>query len=171
MGTVLEHVGDVAVVAWALGEATGPTARDVNGPRLERMLERLVDTPVRGFVLDAPPDGAGGGRPGGDGHTDLAAAVTRGRGAALQRRRMGRRDAGRGQRPDLSGASEPGYCSVERGKSIGGRGLLLGVGPRRRLDLSLGGSLVELVREDDPAEDECGDHRERSAVDGELLRR
>lgn len=58
VGTVLEHVGDVAVVAWALGEATGPTARDVNGPRLERMLERLVDTPVRGFVLDAPRDGA-----------------------------------------------------------------------------------------------------------------
>ena len=58
VGTVLEHVGDVAVVAWALGEATGRTAPDVNGPRLERMLERLVDTPVRGFVLDAPPDGA-----------------------------------------------------------------------------------------------------------------
>ena len=54
VGTVLEHVGDVAVVVWALGEARGPSARDVNGPRLERMLERLVDTPVRGFVLDAP---------------------------------------------------------------------------------------------------------------------
>jgi hypothetical protein len=55
VGTVLEHVGDVAVVVWALGTATGPSAPDVNGPRLERMLERLVDTPVRGFVLDAPP--------------------------------------------------------------------------------------------------------------------
>ncbi len=59
VGTVLEHVGDVAVVAWALGEATGPTAADVNGPRLERILERLVDTPVRGFVLEAPT-GQGG---------------------------------------------------------------------------------------------------------------
>jgi hypothetical protein len=58
VGTVLEHVGDVAVVAWALGEASGPTAQAVNGPRLERTLERLVDTPVRGFVLDAPADGA-----------------------------------------------------------------------------------------------------------------
>ena len=58
VGTVLEHVGDVAVVAWALGEAVGPTAPHVNGPRLERMLERLVDTPVRGFVLDVPPQGA-----------------------------------------------------------------------------------------------------------------
>jgi hypothetical protein len=55
VGTVLEHVADVAVVAWALGGAAGPSARDVNGPRLERILERLVDTPVRGFVLDAPP--------------------------------------------------------------------------------------------------------------------
>ena len=54
VGTVLEHVGDVAVVVWALGEATGPTTLDVNGPRLESMLERLVDTPVRGFVLEGP---------------------------------------------------------------------------------------------------------------------
>jgi nucleoside-diphosphate-sugar epimerase len=54
VGTVLEHVGDVAVVVWALGEATGPTMLDVNGPRLESMLERLVDTPVRGFVLEGP---------------------------------------------------------------------------------------------------------------------
>lgn len=56
VGTVLEHVGDVAVVAWALGGASGPTAPDVNGHRLERMLERLVDTPVRGFVLEAPSE-------------------------------------------------------------------------------------------------------------------
>src|SRR5687767_14808546 len=45
VGTVLEYVGDVAVVVWALGEATGPTTLEVNGPRLESMLERLVDTP------------------------------------------------------------------------------------------------------------------------------
>lgn len=56
VGTVLDHVGDVAVVVWALGAATGSSAPDVNGPRLERVLERLVDTPVRGFVLDLPPD-------------------------------------------------------------------------------------------------------------------
>lgn len=55
VGTVLEEVADVAVVIWALGAATGPSAVDVNGDRLESMLERLVDTPVRGFVLDAPP--------------------------------------------------------------------------------------------------------------------
>ena len=54
VGTVLDHVGDVGVVIWALGAASGASAPDVNGPRLERMLERLVDTPVRGFVLDLP---------------------------------------------------------------------------------------------------------------------
>ena len=56
VGTVLEHVADVTVVVWALGGASGPSAPDVNGPRLERILERLVDTPVRGFVVDVPPD-------------------------------------------------------------------------------------------------------------------
>lgn len=58
VGTVLEHVGDVAAVVWALGAAAGETAGEVNGPRLERVLERLVDTPVRGFVLDPPRDDA-----------------------------------------------------------------------------------------------------------------
>jgi nucleoside-diphosphate-sugar epimerase len=58
VGTVLEHVGDVTIAVWALAGASGPGAGDVNGPRLERMLERLVDTPVRGFVLDAVPGDA-----------------------------------------------------------------------------------------------------------------
>lgn len=60
VGTVLEQVSDVAVVIWALAGASGDTAAAVNAPRLERMLERLVDTPVRGFVLDAGPRGAAG---------------------------------------------------------------------------------------------------------------
>jgi len=54
-GTILELVGDVTVVVWALGSATGPPAlvEAVNGSRLEAALERLVDTPVRGFVYEA----------------------------------------------------------------------------------------------------------------------
>ena len=54
-GTVLDLVGDVAVVHWLLGSATGapePIA-SIHGPRLERLLEKLVDTPVRGFVYEA----------------------------------------------------------------------------------------------------------------------
>jgi len=54
-GTVLELVGDVAVVHWLMGSAQGAPQRleAIHGPRLERLLERLVDTPVRGFVYEA----------------------------------------------------------------------------------------------------------------------
>jgi uncharacterized protein YbjT (DUF2867 family) len=53
--SVLDHVGDVAVVFWLLGSAVGePEAiAGIHGPRLERVLERLVDSPVRGFVYEA----------------------------------------------------------------------------------------------------------------------
>ncbi len=54
-GTVLELVGDVTVVHWLLGSARGAPelVAAIHGPRLERVLERLVDTPVRGFVYEA----------------------------------------------------------------------------------------------------------------------
>jgi uncharacterized protein YbjT (DUF2867 family) len=54
-GTVLDLVGDVAVVAWLLGSAAGEAEQleGIHGSRLERILERLVDTPVRGFVYEA----------------------------------------------------------------------------------------------------------------------
>jgi uncharacterized protein YbjT (DUF2867 family) len=52
--TILELVDDVAVVLWLFGSATG--SRDdlatIHGPRLEALLERLVETPVRGFVYE-----------------------------------------------------------------------------------------------------------------------
>lgn len=54
-GTLLELVGDVAVVVLLLGSAEGPAeaVAAIHGPRLERLLERLVDTPVRGVVYEA----------------------------------------------------------------------------------------------------------------------
>lgn len=54
-GTVLDLVGDVATVYWLLGAAEGPVENleAIHGPRLERFLERLVETPVRRFVYDA----------------------------------------------------------------------------------------------------------------------
>ncbi|MFN8216102.1 MAG: hypothetical protein U0R71_05850 [Solirubrobacterales bacterium] len=54
-GTVLDLVADVAVVYYLLGSARGPAAElaAIHGPRLERLLEKLVDTPVRGFVYEA----------------------------------------------------------------------------------------------------------------------
>lgn len=55
VGTLLELVADVAVVFHLLGSAAGePEAvAAIHGPRLERLLEKLVDTPVRGVVYEA----------------------------------------------------------------------------------------------------------------------
>jgi hypothetical protein len=53
-GTVLELCGDVAVVVWLLGSATGePQATSaIHGPRLESLMEKLVESPVRGFAYE-----------------------------------------------------------------------------------------------------------------------
>jgi uncharacterized protein YbjT (DUF2867 family) len=53
--SILELVADVAVVYYLLGSARGGAAllADIHGPRLERLLEHLVDTPVRGFAYEA----------------------------------------------------------------------------------------------------------------------
>jgi nucleoside-diphosphate-sugar epimerase len=53
LGTLTVQLGDVTAVCWLLGSASGPNAADLHGPRLETLLERLVDTPVRGFVYEA----------------------------------------------------------------------------------------------------------------------
>lgn len=52
--TILELVDDVAVVIWLMGNATGTdeALARVHGPRLEGLLERFVETPVRGFVYE-----------------------------------------------------------------------------------------------------------------------
>jgi len=54
-GTLLELVGDVAVVIHLLGSASGAAEElgAIHGPRLERLLEHLVETPVRGFAYEA----------------------------------------------------------------------------------------------------------------------
>ena len=54
-GTLLELVADVADVYWLLGSATGTaeSLEAIHGTRLERFLERLVETPVRRFVYEA----------------------------------------------------------------------------------------------------------------------
>ena len=52
--TILDLVDDVAIVIWLLGGAAGPAEEvaAIHGPRLEGLLERLVETPVRGFVYE-----------------------------------------------------------------------------------------------------------------------
>jgi hypothetical protein len=54
-GTILDLVGDVALVVWLLGSAHGEpeVIAAIHGPRLEGLLGRLVDTPVRGFVYES----------------------------------------------------------------------------------------------------------------------
>jgi nucleoside-diphosphate-sugar epimerase len=53
LGTIMTRLAGVTAVCWLLGSASGPSAADLHGPRLETLLERLVDTPVRGFVYEA----------------------------------------------------------------------------------------------------------------------
>jgi uncharacterized protein YbjT (DUF2867 family) len=59
-GTILDLVGDVAVVVLLLGSlaATEEELAAIHGPRLERLLEHLVDTPVRGVVYEGTEQGA-----------------------------------------------------------------------------------------------------------------
>ena len=60
--SILDQVADVTLVFWLMGSAVGgPEAVGaLHGSRLERVLEKLVDTPVRGFVYEAagsvPPE-------------------------------------------------------------------------------------------------------------------
>jgi hypothetical protein len=55
VGSVLDHIGDVTLVFWTLGSAQGTdqALAALHGPRLERLLEEIVDTPVRGVVYEA----------------------------------------------------------------------------------------------------------------------
>ena len=67
-GTILELCDDVSVVVWLLGCAVGEQGRTeaIHGPRLERLLEKLVESPVRGFAYEVAgtvePDLLAGGR-------------------------------------------------------------------------------------------------------------
>jgi len=72
VASILDQVGDVAVVFWLLGSALGePEAvAAIHGPRLERLMEKLVDTPVRGFVYE----GAGRAQ---DHHLERGAEIVR----------------------------------------------------------------------------------------------
>ena len=53
--TLLDLVGDVAVVYWLLGSAEGDeeAIAAIHGEKLEAFLTKLVDTPVRRFVYEA----------------------------------------------------------------------------------------------------------------------
>jgi threonine dehydrogenase-like Zn-dependent dehydrogenase len=50
LATMMGAIDGASVVCWLLGTATG--ADQLHGPRLESMLEHIVDTHVRGFVYE-----------------------------------------------------------------------------------------------------------------------
>ena len=54
MGELLDAIEGVALIFWLLGSAEGEAeaVAALHGPRLERLLEEIVDTPVRGFVYE-----------------------------------------------------------------------------------------------------------------------
>ena len=54
IATVLDAIEGVALIFWLLGSATASPRRSptLHGPRLERLLEEIVDTPVRGLVYE-----------------------------------------------------------------------------------------------------------------------
>lgn len=78
-GTVLELVADVAVIHWLLGSARGEPGvlSAIHGERLERLLEKLVDTPLRGFVYERGGDVAFEHRAGGAQIVERAASTWR----------------------------------------------------------------------------------------------
>ncbi|HEX5983523.1 MAG TPA: hypothetical protein VFY69_04885 [Solirubrobacterales bacterium] len=59
-GTILELVNDVAVLVLLLGSAEGTEEElaAIHGPRLERLMEHLVETPVRGVLYEGTERGA-----------------------------------------------------------------------------------------------------------------
>lgn len=55
LGTLLPALTGVSALCWLMGTAAGPpeAVAALHGPRLRSMLEKLVDTPVRGVVYEA----------------------------------------------------------------------------------------------------------------------
>ena len=52
LGTIMGQLAGVSVVCWLMGSVDRESAADLHGPRLQTLLERLVDTPVRGLVYE-----------------------------------------------------------------------------------------------------------------------
>jgi uncharacterized protein YbjT (DUF2867 family) len=55
VGSILDLISDVTLIYWLLGSARGEAdaVASLHAARLERLLEEIVDTPVRGFVYEA----------------------------------------------------------------------------------------------------------------------
>jgi hypothetical protein len=49
----MPHVANTSALVWLMGSATGDDVEALHRTRLQTVLERLVDTPVRGMVYEA----------------------------------------------------------------------------------------------------------------------
>jgi nucleoside-diphosphate-sugar epimerase len=56
LGTITAQLDGVSVVCWLMGRVDAAAAPDLHGSRLRTLLERLVDTPVRGLVYEGAGD-------------------------------------------------------------------------------------------------------------------
>jgi nucleoside-diphosphate-sugar epimerase len=52
LGTIMAQLAGVSLVCWLMGSVDARAAAELHGPRLRTLLERVVDTPVRGFVYE-----------------------------------------------------------------------------------------------------------------------
>jgi threonine dehydrogenase-like Zn-dependent dehydrogenase len=53
LATLMPQIANVSAVCWLMGSATGDDVAALHDTRLQTMLERLVDTMVRGLVYEA----------------------------------------------------------------------------------------------------------------------
>jgi uncharacterized protein YbjT (DUF2867 family) len=53
LATVMPQIANISAVCWLMGSATGDDVEALHTTRLQTMLERLVDTMVRGLVYEA----------------------------------------------------------------------------------------------------------------------
>jgi hypothetical protein len=53
LATLMPHVANTSAMCWLLGSAVGDDVAALHRTRLQTVLERLVDTPVRGMIYEA----------------------------------------------------------------------------------------------------------------------
>src|SRR3954447_10428551 len=53
LATLMPHVANTSAMVWLMASATGDDVEALHRTRLETVLERLVDIPVRGMVYEA----------------------------------------------------------------------------------------------------------------------
>ena len=60
LATLMPHVANTSAMVWLMGSAVGRDVEALHRTRLQTVVERLVDTPVRGMVYEAagslPPE-------------------------------------------------------------------------------------------------------------------